>query len=267
MRTTTTTETELYREVSGAGPVLLLIAATPGDGGQFEALTAALRNDYTVVAYDRRGTSRSAASVGPDWTTTSVAEQADDAASVLAQVTSEPALVYGTSNGALVALELAVRHPERVAAVMLHEMPLVTVLADPAPIGQMLGELIGGAMEQGGPRAALDAFLRFAWGDEVVDDLDPVLRERFFGNAEMVFTIEMPAFQSYRPDEASLRSLGVPADVLVGENQMVPLFAEAGAWLAERLGTTVEATPGAHGAHLSHPAELAAFIRAHDRAR
>jgi pimeloyl-ACP methyl ester carboxylesterase len=260
-----TCEAVLYQEVSGAGPVVLLIPGTPGDAGQFAALTAALGDRYTVVSYDRRGTSRSPRPAG--WSTTSVAEQADDAAAVLAQVTSEPALVYGTSNGAAVALELALRHPARVSAALLHEIPLVTVLSDPEPVGQMLGELIGGAMEQGGPPAALDAFLRFAYGDQLVDELDRELRDRLLTNADMVFTIEMPAFQAYRPDETALGSLTVPARVLVGEDQAVPFFGEAGSWLAERIGTVVAPSPGAHGPHLSHPIELAAFITAHDPAR
>ncbi|HVE46309.1 MAG TPA: alpha/beta hydrolase [Acidimicrobiales bacterium] len=259
---TLTDEAALYHEVSGGGPVALLIAGTPGDSSQFAPLAAAMSSRYTVVTYDRRGTSRSPRPIG--WSTTSVAEQADDAAGILMGVTSEPALVYGTSNGAAVALELALRHPKRVRAVLLHELPLLTVLAEPEPVGRMLGQLIGAAMEQGGPAKALDAFLRFAYGGELVDRLDPELREQMYANAEMIFTIEMPGFQTYRPDEAALRSIGVPTRVLVGEDQAVPLFEEAAAWLAERIGTTVVRSPGGHGAHLSHPAELAAFISSHD---
>ncbi len=253
---------ELYHEVTGAGPVVLLVPGTPGDAGQFTALAAALGSRYTVVTYDRRGTSRSPRP--PGWSATSMAEQAADAAAVLMRVTSEPALVYGTSNGAAVALELALRHPERVTAVLVHELPLLTVLAEPEPVGRMLGELIGTAMERGGPTAALDAFLRFAYGDALVDELDPGVRDRMYANAEMIFTIEMPAFQAYRPDEAALRSLSVPGRVLVGEEETVPLFAEAAGWLAQRIGTVVTSSPGAHGAHLSHPAELAAFIASQD---
>ncbi len=257
-----TSEAVLYHEVSGAGSVALLIPGTPGDAGQFTALAAALGSHYTVVSYDRRGTSRSPRPDG--WSATSVAEQADDAAAILARVTSEPALVYGSSNGAAVALELALRHPDRVSTVFLHEMPLLTVLADPEPVGRMLGELIGAGMERGGPTAALDAFLRFAYGDEVVDQLAPDLRDRMYANAEMVFTIEMPAFQAYRPDEAGLRSLNVPVRVLVGEDETVPLFAEAASWLAERLGTEILSSPGAHGPQFSHPTELAALISSQD---
>ena len=255
----------LYHEVSGAGPVVLLIPGTPGDAGQFAALADELGDRYTVVTYDRRGTSRSPSPKG--WSTTNLAEQADDAAAVLARVTSRPVLVYGTSNGAAVALELALRHPERVSAVLVHEIPLLSVLADPEPVGRMLGDLIGAAMAQGGPPRALDAFLRFAFGDQIVDDLDPELRDRLMANAEMVFTTEMPAFQAYRPDEASLGALRVPVTVLVGEDQTAPFFGEAASWLAQRLDTVVTASPGAHGPHLSHPAQLGAFIAAHDPTR
>lgn len=257
-----TKPTDIYHEVSGGGPVALLVAGTPGDCGQFDALADALGDRYTVVRYDRRGTSRSCA---PEkWAETSVAEQADDAALLLSRITTDPALVYGTSNGAAVALEVALRHPERVSAALLHEMPLISVLSDPAPVHQMFGQLIGLAMEAGGPTAALDAFLRFAFGDKVIDGLDPDLRDRMYANAEMVFSIEMPAFQGYRPDEAALQGLEVPVRVLVAEDQPVPLFAEAGAWLAQRCGTQVVCGPGGHAAHLSHPTELARFISEQD---
>ncbi len=252
-----TGEVVLYREVRGSGPVALCVPGTPGDGGQFAALASAI-NGYTVVTYDRRGTSRSPCPKG--WPVTSVAEQADDAAGILQRVTSEPALVYGTSNGAMVALELALRHPERVSTVLLHEMPLLSVLVDPAPVGQMLGELIGTAMERGGPVAALDAFLRFAYGGALVDRLDPALRARMDANAEMIFSVELPGFQAYRPDDDALRSVVVPVRVLVGEEQVVPIFGEVASWLAKRVGSAVLASPGAHGPHWSHPAELAAFI-------
>jgi len=75
-----------------------------------------------------------------------------------------------------------------------------------------------------------------------------------------VVNVELPAFQSYRPDERALRSLDVPVHVLVGRDQQFPFFAEAANWVAERVGTSVVHSPGAHGPHLSHPAELAAMI-------
>lgn len=251
---------ELYYELRGSGPPLLLIAGTPGDGGQFEQLADILARDHIVITYDRVSTSRSATPSG--WVATTVAEQADDAARLLRSLVTEPAVVYGTSNGAAVALELALRHPALVRRAILHEMPLLSVLADPAPVGAMLGELIGNAMQAGGPRAALDAFLRFAFGDEIVDAWPNELRERMLGNADMVFTVELPAFQSYRPDEGRLAASQVPLTVALGAGQQVPFFAEVADWLLAHGDASLVRTPDAHGPQFSSPAPLAALLTA-----
>lgn len=250
---------ELYWEARGAGRPVLLIPGTPGDGGQFERLAQALSADHLVITYDRRGTSRSAPPA--DWAATSVAEQADDAAGVLATVGVGPAAVFGTSNGAAIALELALRHPGRVAVAMLHEMPLLTVLSDPEPVAAAMGSVIGAAMQQGGPSAALEAFLRFAFTDQIVDGWPLALRERLLSNAEMVFSIELPAFQAYRPDPESLARIAVPASVAVGDEQQAPFFAEAARWLADQMGIEVSRVPGAHGPQFSCPEQLADCIR------
>ena len=80
-------------------------------------------------------------------------------------------------------------------------------------------------------------------------------------NAEMVFSVEMPAFQAYGPDEDRLAGCRVAATVLVGEDEHLPFFHEAAQWLATRLGTTLDASPGAHGPYFSAPAALASTLR------
>jgi hypothetical protein len=80
----------------------------------------------------------------------------------------------------------------------------------------------------------------------------------------MVFGVELPAFQSYRPDDGALATLAASPTqkaVLVGLDQQAPFFAEAAGWLAGRLGTTVQRSPGAHGPQFTHPAGLADTIR------
>jgi pimeloyl-ACP methyl ester carboxylesterase len=260
--TLSTVHNRLYWEITGTGPAVLLIAGTPGDGGQFDRVATALAPSRTVITYDRRGTSRSPTS--PGWHSTSVAEQADDAAAVLTASGAGPALVYGTSNGAAIALELALRGPELVRGTILHELPLLSVLADPAPVGAVLGSVIEAGMAAGGPPRALDGFLRFAFGDTVVDGWTEPLRNRMLANADMVFGVELPAFQAYRPDETALRSARVPVHVVVGADQAAPFFGEAAAWLADRLATTVRTWPGAHGPQFTCPAELATAITALD---
>ena len=250
---------DLYWEAKGSGPAVLLIPGTPGDAGQMAAVADELAGDHLVITYDRRGTSRSARPAG--WTRTTVPEQADDAATVLSGVGVRTALVFGTSNGAAVALELALRHPGRVTRAIVHELPLLSVLEDPAPVASALSSMIGAAMEVGGPRAALDEFLRFAFGNAIVDGWPSELRRRMLANAEMAFSVEMPAFQAYRPDAERLVGCQVPVTVLVGEDEQLPFFHEAARWLAQALGTEVRTAPGGHGPQFSAPARLAATIR------
>jgi pimeloyl-ACP methyl ester carboxylesterase len=254
----TMTTDRLYWEARGDGPPVLLIAGTPGDGGQFDRVAERLAVDHLVVTYDRRGTSRSERVTC--WRSTTVAEQADDAARVLSSVGVDAASVFGTSNGAAVALELAVRHRDRVAGLLLHEPPLLSVLADPQPVASAISSLIGEAMETGGARDALAAFLRFAFGDEVVDGWTTPFRDRMLANADMVFAVELPAFQTYRPDPDAIATLAKPALVAVGEQQQLPMFSEVADWLAHALGVDVVRTPGAHGPQFTHPRELAAVV-------
>jgi pimeloyl-ACP methyl ester carboxylesterase len=256
MASETATAFELHREVHGEGALVLLVPGLPGDGSQFRRVAGDLAADHQVITYDRRGNSRSPRPVG--WTSTSVEEQVADAASLL-EPFARPALVYGSSVGAIVALELARTLPERVSVALLHEMPLISVLADPAPVAAGISEIVEPAFARGGPDAALEAFLRFAFGDAVIDRLDPDERARMIRNGEVAMTIELPVFQSYRPDPATLR--GVPARALVGAEEGVPFFHEAAAWLAEALGNEVVEAPGAHGPQFDRPRELAAQIR------
>lgn len=249
---------QLYWEARGSGRPVLLIAGTPGDGGQFGALAERLAEEHLVITYDRRGTSRSAHALGRESMT--VAEHADDAAEILTVVGGDLAVVFGTSNGAAVALELALHHPRRVAGVMLHEMPLLSVVRDAEPVATAIGALIGQGMQTGGPTTALDAFLRFAYGDHIVDGWPAELHARMLANADMALSVELPVFQSYRPDERALAHNRVPAAVLVGEDQPQAFFGEAAQWLAAQLATHVTAAPGAHGPQFSCPSALAGCI-------
>jgi hypothetical protein len=113
---------ELYYEVRGAGPPVLLIMGATGDGGHFHGLVDLLANEYTVVTYDHRGNGRSPRP--PGWNTTSNDEQVDDAAELLSSTGLAPAVVFGTSLGAIYALDLLIRHPDAVRGAILHEPPL-----------------------------------------------------------------------------------------------------------------------------------------------
>lgn len=132
--TTTTTDVlrvpgaHLHYEVSGTGPVLLLIPGGAMDSGPFGSITGSLSEDYTVVTYDPRGISRSKLD-DPD-EEQHVSVHADDAHLLLAELGSEPAYVVSSSGGALTGLSLVERHPGQVHTLLAHEPPLANLLPD-----------------------------------------------------------------------------------------------------------------------------------------
>ena len=145
MPTITVNGAELYHEVRGSGPPVLLIMGATGDGGHFDALADVLADEFTVISYDRRGNGRSLAPAG--WETTSPEEQADDAAALLDALGTGPAAVFGTSAGVSFALCLMVRHPGSVRGAVLHD-PGVYALVDNfdavrAPVRALVQEAIG----------------------------------------------------------------------------------------------------------------------------
>ena len=245
--------TELYYEARGDGPPLLLVAGGLADGGQFSALAEALAGRTRVITYDRRGNSRSPAPTG--WTTTTVEEQADDAAALLEALAIPAASLYGHSIGAPIALGLAVRRPEIVDTVTLHDPALMAVLADPGGVLAVVGPLVEEAMQAGGPAVAADAFYRFAVGN-AVDALEAATYHRMRSDGAVLFGVEFQNLSSWNVDQEALRRMRVPVLVLAGVDSP-PFFREAARWLTVRLGGAVEQVPGGHGAPFDHPLDVA----------
>ena len=121
---------EIYYEVRGSGPILLIIPGGPQDAGVFADVSQHLADRYTVVAYDPRGNSRSTFDGEPEELSLDV--QADDAAALIGALGGGPAYVFGTSGGAQIGLNLAARHPDLVRIVVAHEPPAIMLLDDPS---------------------------------------------------------------------------------------------------------------------------------------
>jgi pimeloyl-ACP methyl ester carboxylesterase len=248
---------KLYHEVHGSGLALLLISSRGGDAGQWMRVAPTLAEDFTVVTYDRRGHSRSPRPDG--WTATSVTEHADDAAALLHALDLVPAVVVGHSAGASIACSLVVDHPKLVRHAVIYEAPLLAVI----PGGK---EIVAGArvaaqqaMAEGGPRRAMELFMRGDVGDEV--SIDPAVHERMLDNGAVFFQIELPAFAAFVPDRGGMRASGVPLTVVVGEENRDTWFGAAAAWLSEGTGAERVELPGRHAAFWSHPEEFIKLVR------
>jgi pimeloyl-ACP methyl ester carboxylesterase len=258
MATVRANGTELYYEVRGSGPPVLLIMGATGDAGHFEVFADLLADEFMVVSYDRRGYGRSPAPGG--WQTTSPEEQADDAAALLTALGAAPAVVFGTSSGGVFALCLLVRHPEAARGAILHEPGLFAFHDDLDAARASLKALVADAMAEGGPAAAIGPFWRYVAGDDGWVELTPALRERMRGSAGTLFGIELGTYERYLPGDEKLRGVAERVRLLVSADGL-PAHSEIAARLGERLGHEVETTAGTHAAYHDHPRELAAAVR------
>lgn len=109
-------QVQLYYESTGAGaPVLLIMGLGMNATGWWRTVPVLVQAGLQVLAFDNRGVGRSERPPGPY----SVAQMADDAAAVLDAAGVQRAHVYGISLGGMIAQELALRHPLRVARLVL----------------------------------------------------------------------------------------------------------------------------------------------------
>ncbi len=248
---------EIYHEIRGAGPSVLLIAPAGGDGGVFDSIADLLADEFTVVTYDRRGNSRSPRPAG--WEKTTMEEQADDAAWLIRTTKVAPAAVFGTSSSGMIALDLVIRHPGILRGAILHETGLFSVLANPGEVMALLQSTIQRGVETSGPGGGVEALLRLACGDTTYEALDQVVRERLRDNADVFLHIESSLFE-YRPDEVSLAAVRLPVHVATGEAPF-PFFSEIAEWIASRLKTKPRTLPGSHGGYIDHPQATADALR------
>ncbi len=235
----------LRYEVRGTGPVLLLIPGGGGDAGIFEPVADALADRFTVVTYDPRGHSRSPLD-GPD-VDQRVETQAEDAHRLLDRVAPDgsPAYVFGTSSGAIVAVELLIRHPERIARVVAHEPVLVSLLPDAAEHHAFFSHVVA-TFREAGVDAAM-AEMSAGCGEERgekpdLSGLSPRMLttfERVRGNSAFFLGRVLGPFSAHEPDLAQLDACGGKLVPAVGWASYGLWLWRPAAWLGERYGVAL----------------------------
>jgi pimeloyl-ACP methyl ester carboxylesterase len=158
MGTVTSNGCDLYYEATGQGVPVLLIHPAGATASTWGPATEELARIARVIAYDRRGYARSGGEPAR-----SLSAHTADAVAILESLQPLPAVVVGTSAGAAIATDLAVRRPDLVRAIVAHEFPWRYARHVPNALQVAALARIGFLALRGRHRDAAETLLRAAY--------------------------------------------------------------------------------------------------------
>ncbi len=253
--------TRIGWRTTGTGAVtMVLLHGTLSTAAQLDrlAVTLAQPGDVTVLAVDRRG---SGSSRMHEPSPVDVATHIDDLLAVLDHEGLGVVDLVGLSYGAVVALETAARHPERVGRVVAWEPPYGPLAdAQTRDWFAALADSTSAAHRTGGTAAAAETFMRAVAGDRAWDRLPD--RARAFLASEGDGALADAALLGLDPD--GLAGITVPVTLLTGSTSE-PFYAPIARAVTERVpgARQVELDDLDHAAPLTEPVRMAAAIRDH----
>jgi pimeloyl-ACP methyl ester carboxylesterase len=199
---------DLYYEEIGEGVPILLIHPAGATASTWGSATEQLVRIGRVITYDRRGYARSGGEPARSMSTHTA-----DAAALLESLRTPPAVVVGTSAGAGIAVDLAVRRPDLVQAVIAHEFPWRFTRHLPTPSQVKALVEIGSLALRGRERDAAEALLRFAYtyrdGESAWDAFPEEWRRAGRENAGAALADFRNSISSH-PSAADLATVKVP---------------------------------------------------------
>ncbi len=133
--TTSKDGTTIAYEQSGSGPVLVLVSAALADRGGTRRLANHLSKHFTVINYDRRGRGSST-----DTQPYAVDREVEDIAALI-DASGGSALLFGSSSGAVLALEAASKLDGKVKKLFMYEPPFIVDNSRP-PMPDDLGDQV-----------------------------------------------------------------------------------------------------------------------------
>jgi pimeloyl-ACP methyl ester carboxylesterase len=240
----------LYYEEHGTGRPILCIHGTGSSSALWAEAASVLAGRGRTILYDRRGFSRSER---PDPFVTNVHEQADDAAALLEALDAAPAVVVGRSHGGEIAVDLALRYPDRVRALALLE-------GGGLSLGDAMRRWLAEVDERIFAAAETDmttvgeTILNDVLGDGAWSTLPEQIRKIFTDNGPAIVAEERGGLL-----DVSREQLGtiLQPTLVVGAEGSPPAFAEATELVAASIPSArLEWVGGDHLIDPAHPAVL-----------
>jgi pimeloyl-ACP methyl ester carboxylesterase len=240
----------LYYEEHGSGDPIVCIHGTGSSAAPWRESVAELAKHGRAIAYDRRGCFRSER---PEPYVTNVGQHADDAATLIDALDAAPAILIGRSYGGATALDLTLRHPDRVRALALLEPALLSMTDEASRWAAGIAERVFAAAERD-TTAVGETFLRAVAGDEAWDALPEQAKRMYAGNGPAIVAEFRGGYLDVDP--AQLGAITHPTLVVAGKDSP-PAFAGVVRLVAEAMPSArVEWVEGGHLIDPAHPAVL-----------
>lgn len=265
----TTEGDDLYYEVRGQGQPLVMIPGAGGDADRYAAVADILADEYKVITYDRRATSRSTMNDPQNF---EISQQSRDVVAVLHAAGETSAFVFGNSSGAVIALDMAKTQPQAIRAVVAHEPPLARVHPKAKQWQRFYASVYLTAFEFGSTLA----MLRFLFGTGLPvrqmitargeTSSSKKSQEPRIGpqvTTDFLVKQELLPVTNYLPDVEMIKKNGVRVFMVGGKMSLDKKrwYVETAQILAERLSCEMVTFPGHHGSYVDMPNEWAATLR------
>lgn len=247
---------QLYYEVFGAGPPLVLLHAGWLDRRVWDAQIADLAGRFTLLRYDLRGFGRSSLPRQPY-------SDVQDLYGLLAALRIGRAALVGLSLGGMLAIDFALANPAMVSALVLAGAGLRGFTPSPEDEATARTAAMLEAVRAGQRERALDLFVEL-WVDGPGRQAAPAVRDLVRAiAADYTFAHLAPGAPPPAQVPSAierLASIRAPTLVLVGEHDQPQIQEIAGLLEVEIAGARRVLLPGA--AHLPNLEQPALFNRA-----
>jgi esterase len=246
----------LYYEEHGDGAPILCIHGAGSTAMMWEDAVGELAGLGRVITYDRRGCTRSERP-GP-YERTTVTEQADDAAALLDSLDGWPAILIARSYGGAVAIDLALRYPERVRALALLEGDALGLSPEGLEWTRRVLDRLREVAANDGADAVYEAVIDEVMGEGVWESF-PVEVRRVLAENGPALLAELGYVDEVMPDASAFATIDKPTLLVAASDSPPPQRAMTEA-MADALPNARTAL--VDGGHLIDPAapEVLAFI-------
>jgi pimeloyl-ACP methyl ester carboxylesterase len=213
---------QLEYEVHGAGEPAVLIHGSALADTYRPILSEPSLSSFKLVRYRRRGFGNSTHPTS----IIGIGDQAHDCWALMRELNITRAHVAGHSYGGVIALQLALDHPEAVHSLALLEPALVGCVAHAAEFMAALAPVIE-THEKGDRRAALEGFFLQVAGPDWRKSFDalPGSMEMALTDIDNLFSVEIPAMGQWRFTREDAGRIHQPILAVVG-GESAPVFHE-----------------------------------------